>query len=418
VSDARAPIRPLILLPSDPFGEKIGGIKTFVTDFVRYAPDDFAPELIGCSSDPVDRPVGTWQERLIGGRPVRYLPVLATPDVHRRPLVPLSLQFTAAAILRRSARHYAGRILQFHHPGVPAGFLSVRAPKILVAHLNVADIDRGSGESRWSRIPGLLHRFEDVTLPRIDRIFVVNQEGVAFYRQRHPRIADRVAFLPTSVDQAMFRPMADPDRDLARRRLLDQLGLVPSADVRLALFVGRLERQKNPLLLIDGIARAMAAASAARNLRLVVIGEGSLRAGAEARARDLGVADRIHWLGFQPREDLPSIMNAADLLVLPSAFEGMPITVLEALACGLPVVATDVGGVGLVVHDRVNGRLTGHAPEEIAEAIGWVLDRPRDAFEAAAREAVAPYQPEAVLRPFFDAHRELHDRAMQAARRD
>jgi glycosyltransferase involved in cell wall biosynthesis len=227
-----------------------------------------------------------------------------------------------------------------------------------------------------------------------------------------------VAFLPTSVDQAMFRPMADPDRDVARRQLLDRLGLGPSADVRLALFVGRLERQKDPLLLIDGVARAMAAGDpAARNLRLVVIGEGSLRAGAEARARDLGVADRIHWLGFQPREDLPSIMNAVDLLVLPSAFEGMPITVLEALACGLPVVATDVGGVSLVVHDRANGRLTGHAPEEIAEAIGWVLDRPRDTFEAAAREAVAPYQPEAALRPFFDAHRELHDRAMKAARR-
>lgn len=413
MTDQSSVVRPLILLPIDPFGDKIGGIKTFVSDVVRYAPDDFAPELIGCSSDLLDRPIGLWQDRTLGGRPIRFLAVEATPDVHRRPRVPLSLKFTLNAMLRPSARHVAGRILQFHHPGVPAGFLTSAPPKILVAHLNVADIDRGKGESRWGRLPGLLHRFEDVTLPRMDRIFVVNREGVEFYRSRHPRIADRVTFLPTSVDQELFAPLAGPERDAARVALLARIGLQPSDSARLALFVGRLERQKDPLLLIDGFARATLDDDLGfPGLRLVVIGEGGLREAAEQRALDRGVAGRVHWLGFQPREDLPWIMNGADLLVLSSAFEGMPITVLEALACGLPVVSTNVGGVGLVVHDRTNGRLTGHTPEEIAAAIRWVAERPRDALAGAARDAVTAYQPQRVLAAFFDAHRELHDRAI------
>ena len=405
-------VRPLILLPSDPFGDKIGGIKTFVLDFVRFAPDDFETEIIGCSSDLVDRPIGRWQMRDVGPRRVRFLPVLSTPDANRRPTLPVSLQFTLSAMIRRSAHRSSGRILQFHHPGVPAGFLGVRSPKILVAHLNVADIDRGVGESRWTRAPGLLHRFEDVTLPRIDRIFVVNEEGVAFYRGRHPRVADRVSFLPTSVDQELFRPLGPDGRFAARSALLAEIGEAATSPARLVTFVGRLERQKNPLLLVESVARAAAADPA---VHLVVVGAGSLESAAAARARELGIEERVHWLGIQPRDRLPELLNGADALLLPSAFEGMPITVLEALACGLPVVATDVGGVGLVVRDRENGRLAGPEPGALAEALAWTLDRPREAFAAAARDAVAPFRPERAFRPFFDAHRELHERAVAAA---
>ena len=374
MSGGRSTVRPLILLPSDPFGDKIGGIKTFVLDFVRFSPDDFEPEIVGCSSDPDDRPLGRWQVRSVGSRLVRFLPVLSTPDPNRRPIVPLSLQFTLRAALRPSARHYRGRVLQFHHPGVPAGFLGARAPKILVAHLNVADIDRGVGESRWTRAPGLLHRFEDVTLPRMDRIFVVNEDGVAFYRRRHPRIADRVSFLPTSVDQELFRPFAGEARAAARAVLLAEIGEAPGSNARLLAFVGRLERQKSPLLLIEAVARA---ADADPSIHLVAIGAGSMQPAAAARARELGIEDRVHWLGLQPRERLPALLNAVDVLLLPSAFEGMPITVLEALACGLPVVATDVGGVGLVVHDGRNGRLAAPDAVALAAALAWILDRPR-----------------------------------------
>jgi glycosyltransferase involved in cell wall biosynthesis len=401
-------VRPLILLPIDPFSEKIGGIKTFVRDFVRFAPADFEIEVVGCTSDPAARPIGRWRDLLIDGRAVRSLAVLETPDVHRRPLIPQSLQFTLAAMLRRSAHHFAHRVLQFHNPGVPAGFLGVDAPKVLMVHLNVADIDRGEGESRWGIVPGLLHRFEDITLPRMDRIFVVNRDGVAFYERRHPRIADRVSFLPTSVDQTAFRPVEDRELAAARSELAARIGLAPDAPEKLLLFVGRLEKQKDPDLLIDAFAESQRRRG---DLHLVVVGEGGLRERAVARADASGMAGRVHWLGYQPRTALPKLMNGADALVLASAFEGMPITVLEALACGLPVASTAVGEVALVVHDGENGRLSAaRTAPALADAITWVVGRPRASFVASARAAVAPYTPERVLEPFFDAHRELHHR--------
>ena len=189
-------MRPLIIVPIDPFSDKIGGIKTFITDFVRFAPDDFELQVIGCTADPMRRPVGGWQRHHIDGRPLDFFPVLATPDVHRRPMIPLSFQFTVAAMARREAHRFRGRVLQFHHPGPPIAFLAVDAPKILTVHLNVADIDGAAGESRWRRMPGALHRLEDLTLPRMDRIFLVNRAGMEFYRHRHPSVADRARSFP------------------------------------------------------------------------------------------------------------------------------------------------------------------------------------------------------------------------------
>jgi glycosyltransferase involved in cell wall biosynthesis len=393
-------------MPSDPFGEQIGGIKSFVRGFVRSAPEDFAPEFVACTSDPVSRPIGRWQTLEMEGRPVRYLPVLSTPNPHRRPLIPLSLKFTVSAMVRRNAHHFHGRVLQFNHPGTPAGFLGVDAPKILVVHLNAADIDRGLGESRWTRVPGLLHRFEDVTLPRMDRIFLVNEAGLSFYRQRHPKVGERLAFLPTSVDQSTFHRLDRAEVQAARRDLAESMGVSLDTSTRWLLFVGRLERQKDPHLLIESFAAILRLRP---DVRLIVVGEGALRQEATDHARVLNVADRVHWLGYRDRAEMPRLMNVADALILPSAFEGMPIVVLEALACGLPVVATAVGEVPRLIRDRKNGRLVhSRDPDQLAEAADWVLERPREHFYDAAAAAVAPYHPEQVMLPFYEAHRELH----------
>ena len=399
-------VRPLILLPADPFGAKIGGIQTFVREFVRFAPDDFELEGVGCTSDERLRPLHRWTRIEVDGRSIRYLPILRIADVHRRSRIPLSLRFTAAAIRRVRGRHTRGRVLQFHHPGVPAGFLTSRAPKVHVVHLNPAEIDRGGGESKWGIVPGVLHRFEDVTLPRMDRIFVVNREGVEFYRRRHPEVAGRTSFLPTVVDPTRFAPLAGGQRGEARHRLLRRLGLSPDEPGPLILFVGRLELQKDPILLIRSLAAAQPKQPGAR---LLVVGEGALRGDAERLAAELGVADRVHWMGFQAHEALPELLNAVDLLLLPSRFEGMPITVLEALACGLPVVASAVGEVPSIVRHGQSGWLVhDREPASFAEGIAWVLGSPRSALQREAVEAVRPFHPAIAWRDFYDAHRQLH----------
>ncbi len=119
---------------------------------------------------------------------------------------------------------------------------------------------------------------------------------------------------------------------------------------------------------------------------LMAAGVGELREGLEARARELGVGDRVRFVGKVPHDDLGWWMSAGDVFVLPSLSEGLPTVVCEAMNCGLPVVATAVDGTPEIVRDGETGILipTGD-PEALAAALARILDDP----EVAARMSAA-----------------------------
>jgi glycosyltransferase involved in cell wall biosynthesis len=123
-------------------------------------------------------------------------------------------------------------------------------------------------------------------------------------------------------------------------------------DAVLFVCVGRLSRQKNPALLLDAF--ALGPASNPRS-RLLFVGDGELRGEMEARASSLGLRERVRFLGV--RTDVPEILGAADIFVLPSDWEGNPLSVMEAMAAGKPAVCTAVGGVPELVEDGVTGLL-------------------------------------------------------------
>ena len=115
-------------------------------------------------------------------------------------------------------------------------------------------------------------------------------------------------------------------------------------------FVGRLSKEKSPR---DFVLTARAIAAQDTACRFVVVGEGAERAGAQALASSLGLDDRIRFVGSVSHHEMPSLYRALDVLLLTSRTEGLPNTVLEALAMKVPVVATEVGGVGeIVTHER------------------------------------------------------------------
>lgn len=117
--------------------------------------------------------------------------------------------------------------------------------------------------------------------------------------------------------------------------------------------IGRLDPQKNPLGLIASFAGALGGLSHAH---LLLAGGGSLRLDCEKMAAELGLAARIHFLGTTP--DVAGLLAASDIFALASNWEGTPLAVIEAMAAGLPVVATSVGGVPELVTDGLTGVLT------------------------------------------------------------
>jgi glycosyltransferase involved in cell wall biosynthesis len=108
------------------------------------------------------------------------------------------------------------------------------------------------------------------------------------------------------------------------------------------------------------------------NAIFVLVGDGSERASLEAQAARLGIGDRVIFLGY--RDDVAELLASCDLLVLPSLYEGLPLSVLEAMAAGKPVVATSVGGTPEAVLDGETGFLVpSRDPTALVRAIQRLL---------------------------------------------
>ena len=198
---------------------------------------------------------------------------------------------------------------------------------------------------------------------------------------------DRLVVIPNGVDPARFAQVEPVDRST--------LG-VPTHAV-LTLYVGRLDPQKGLDTLLDA---AAIVARACPDWHLALVGAGPIRAALEAKAASLpDLAGRVHWLGR--RGDVPGLLRGADLLVLPSRWEGMPNVVLEAMAAGRPVVATRVEGTEDLVVPGATGWLV--PPDQVkplAEALIAAAADPerRRAFgRAGLRRVEAEFAPERVV---------------------
>ena len=145
---------------------------------------------------------------------------------------------------------------------------------------------------------------------------------------------------------------------------------------------GRLTAQKALGDTLEALARVP-------DVALLVLGDGPERAELERRAGELGLADRVRFLGAGTRDDVIALFRAVDAALLTSAWENLPHTLLEALATGTPVIATAVGGIPEVVRDEENGLLV--PPRDIA-AIAAAIDRlvHDDALRASLAAAAAP----------------------------
>jgi glycosyltransferase involved in cell wall biosynthesis len=151
-------------------------------------------------------------------------------------------------------------------------------------------------------------------------------------------------------------------------------------------YIGRLDRQKDPLTPIRALARLRRAGGPP--VRLAIVGNGSGAADVKSEIERLDLTAHARLFPFTG--EMVPLLRALDVFVFSSHWEALPLAVLEAMHCGLPVVATDVGGVGEAVHDGVEGRLVARAdPDAMAAAFGELSagEAPRRVMAAAALAA-------------------------------
>ena len=222
----------------------------------------------------------------------------------------------------------------------------------------------------------------------VDHMTIISQAAAdRFVKDRIvPRELLRV--VPNGVDPELFRAVPADARESLRR----DLG-VSSAFVWIA--IGRFEVAKDYPNMLRAFARVRPASPDAV---LLLVGKGSLREATEAVVRELDLGDRVRFLGV--RSDIAELVSAADGYVMSSAWEGMPMVLLEAAAGGLPIVSTRVGGNHEVVRDGESGYLV---PPQDSEALAAAMLRLM-ALDPSARRAMGDRGREQV-RAHYGLHR-------------
>lgn len=176
------------------------------------------------------------------------------------------------------------------------------------------------------------------------RVVGVSEHSTSQLR-RYERIPSRkLTTIINGVDASLLH--VSTTRELKRQ----ELGIAPDAPV--LGIVARLHDQKGMPFLLQSVAMLR---ETFPDLVLLVAGDGPLEAELKQNACDLDIQDRVQFLGV--RHDVPDLLNVFDLFVLPSLWEGLPMVILEAMAVGCPVLASDVGGVGRAIEHGVTGSL-------------------------------------------------------------
>jgi glycosyltransferase involved in cell wall biosynthesis len=298
-------------------------------------------------------------------------------------LLPMSSPWSPLAVwrLRALARERGVDVIHAHasHAHTLAALAVLGTRRRLVATRRVDFTPKGAWKYR-----------------RCDRVVAISQ-AIAGILRTSGVAPDRLEVIHSGIDPARF---AGADRARARQAL----GL--PADAVMVLCVAALEDHKDHATLLN----AWEAVAADQRAHLVLAGDGSLRAQLAVRA---GGLERVHVLGF--RDDIPDLLAGADVFVLTSRLEGLGTAVMDAMCCGLPVVATRAGGIPELIRDGVDGVLVpvGDAAA-VAAALRSLLDdaAKRSSLGDAARQHAGRHF---LAQGMVDAYVDLYDRITRGA---
>jgi glycosyltransferase involved in cell wall biosynthesis len=239
---------------------------------------------------------------------------------------------------------------------------------------------------RWERLPTIHSRRVDNPPSRLDlRLkfplfgkIVAISEGIRKVLLRAGVPAEQVLCVPSAVDTRRFRPLC------SRESVLQEFGL--KSDARLLGMVAQMIPRKGHDVLFEALPAIL---QEHPKTQALLFGRGPLDEELRRRAGERGLKWNVHFLGF--RHDLENIIPCLDLLVHPAYMEGLGVSLLEAASCGVPIVASQVGGIPEIVLDGVNGHLIKPGDSaSLARLVVELLDRPERLIELgkAGRERV------------------------------
>jgi len=354
--------RLLIAAPTDFSKESIGGTSAIIEEVLSVVDDSvIAPVLVGATEG--KSPIGQWGKVEVAGKSYPFFPV----SRHIKSGV-MPARIALSIGLFRFGRALAMRATDVAYAHCPEAALSMKAlapstPTILHVHGTASPLSYS--RFRAARNPVIQAIYQATimraTLRSVSGVFVTSDERAfqEFCLKWGETVAKKARRVPAMVNTDVFAPAAD--RAAARERL----GFTGGEPI--VVSVGRIERTKGAG---DAFAAFRRLRESGVQAKYAIVGDGSYRATLEQLVESFDWKDDVIFTGALPREQVAKVLGAADVFMSGSWQEGFSVALLEALACGLPAVATDVGGVREVVDDGVNGYVVQSGD---VEALGTAL---------------------------------------------
>lgn len=328
-----------------------------------------------------------WQVHLASSRIIRYENLTCEYKSHRVPFIPspdsiLSRALYVVFLMIKSV----AIVKKYHIPAIMcksghlilglAAYLASRITNrkciIRVNEDNVLDIILFikmlrtpviRNKTFLGMIEKVSRRIENYLFKHVD--WIVTHGPMDYERIR--KLTNKVTFVPLWVDTEKFKPISRDKVKQLKKELLEI-----EEDVKATLFVGRLHPEKDIETLFHAYKKVL---ETHRNVILAVVGTGPEGKKCGELIERLGLTGKVKFLGYIPHEQMPKYYNVADIYVLTSIWEEWSNTIMEAMASGVPVIATNVGGNPYLVKNKEMGFLVPpKVPHVLADKIGYVLD--------------------------------------------
>jgi glycosyltransferase involved in cell wall biosynthesis len=383
----------------NPWNSTIGGIQTLIRLFIKYAPDDFEVRLVG-TGDGKGKNIGEWQEAVFANKSIKFLPLFDLENDNVRNLIPTTVKYTLALL----GRNFSSDFMHFHRLEPTLATRSWQGEKTLFIHNDIHAQMKAEGDKKailWRRFPKFYFALESFLVHQFAQILSCNTNSEQFYKQHYPYLSDRIAYIKNSFDDEIFYPLHDLERAKSKHELAQRLGV--SEQAKFILFAGRLHPQKDPVLLLQALSvlkKQLNSQPNQQDAHLIIVGEGELAPQVRQHIENLGLSGSVTMLGALNQAELADLHRVCDVFALSSAYEGLPLVALEALACGTPIVTTQTGETPLLLTHDTGVVCNERTPECMASALRQVLSQSNISATACTHVA-RPYAARTVVNDVY-----------------